>query len=58
METSSKAYLQHLRSLPYDDYFRNGNVPLGYERGEGTDCRCGHATQYYPDILYCVCDVR
>ncbi len=58
MDTPPETYLQHLRSLPYDDFFRDGDVPLGYECGAGTYCGSSHTADYHSDRLYCLCDVR
>jgi hypothetical protein len=54
MEASTEAYLWHLRSLPYNDYFWDGDVPDGYERCAGADCwRCEFADDN-PDSVHCI----
>jgi hypothetical protein len=54
MEAPAETYLRHLRSLRYDDYFWDGDVPDGYERCAGVDCwRCEFVDDN-PDSLHCV----
>jgi hypothetical protein len=52
MEASPEAYLQHLRSLPYDDYFWDGDVPVGYECCSGVDCRCSESADDNSDSVH------
>ncbi len=54
MGASTEAYLWHLRSLPYNDYFWDGDVPDGYKRCAGADCwRCEFADDN-PDSVHCI----
>jgi hypothetical protein len=55
MEASTEAHLLHLRSLRYDDYFWDGDVPVGYGGCAGGDCRGGQSAGDNPDSVHCVC---
>ena len=56
METPEETYLLHLRSLRYDDYLWDVDVPVGHEREPGVDCwRCDSLVNN-PDCVHRVCD--
>ena len=55
METPEETYLLHLRSLRYDDYLWDADLPVGHEREPGVDCwRCDSLVDN-PDCVHGVC---
>jgi hypothetical protein len=56
METQTAPYLQHLRSLRYDDYLWDVDVPNGHECCEGNDYGCSRLVDDNPDSVHGVRD--